>query len=115
MLVTSSRVPIADLRSLGWEHKPEGLCRGDECVPFPADALDQAGTIDVDVLGAHLRRTVVHDNAAGIYAIGPEHGGPTIVDVQAPELTLPDLRDDTMFTLSSLRGKKVVLVSWASW
>jgi len=32
--------------------------------------------------------------------------------VRAPELELPDL-DGNLFRLSSLRGTKVVLVSWA--
>jgi peroxiredoxin len=32
----------------------------------------------------------------------------------APELELPD-RDGNLFKLSSLHGRKVLLVAWASW
>ena len=115
MLATTSRIPIEDLGQLGWENKPEGLCRGDVCVPLPAGAIEAGGTIDLDLLGARLHRSVVHDEAVGLHALGPEYGAPTIAGVDAPELTLPDLRTGQDFSLSTLRGKKVVLVSWASW
>ena len=115
MIVTTSRVPIDDLSALGWEHKPEGLCRGDECVPLPASSIDGARTVDVDLLGQRLRRSVVADPATGVRSIGPEYGATTLTRVAAPDLELPDLVTGQPFRLSSLRGKKVVLVSWASW
>ena len=34
--------------------------------------------------------------------------------LQAPDFTLPDL-DGRMHTLSEHRGRKVLLVTWASW
>jgi hypothetical protein len=40
--------------------------------------------------------------------------GRALATAQAPELTLPDL-DGNVFSLSSLRGQKVIVVSWASW
>ena len=44
---------------------------------------------------------------------GPEAiGGRALATAQAPELVLPDV-DGHEFRLSSLRGQKVVLVSWA--
>jgi hypothetical protein len=56
---------------------------------------------------------VVHDADAGLWAFGPESlGKRALVSAEAPELVLPDL-DGTEFRLSSLRGQKVVLVSWA--
>ena len=60
-----------------------------------------------------LRMAVVHDADAGLWAIGPESlGDRALVTAEAPELTLPDL-DGNEFRLSSLRGQKVVIVSWA--
>jgi hypothetical protein len=56
---------------------------------------------------------VVHDAEAGLWAIGPESfGGHALVSAEAPELALDDI-DGTPFTLSSLRGQKVLIVSWA--
>ena len=40
--------------------------------------------------------------------------GRALATAEAAELELPDL-DGNVFKLSSLRGKKVLLVAWASW
>lgn len=91
----------------GWEIKPEGACRGDVCVPL--------GGGDFDLLAAaeKLRMAVVHDDEAGLWALGPDTvSGRALASAQAPELTLPDVHGEE-FRLSSLRGRKVVLVSWA--
>ena len=48
------------------------------------------------------------------YALGPESGGRVLASAVCPEIRLPDL-DGREFALSSLRGRKVVLVAWASW
>ncbi len=92
----------------GWTIKPEGACKGDVCVPLPSgDGFDLLATTD------RLGMAVVHDVAAGLWAIGPESfGGRALVSADAPDLTLDDV-DGNPFTLSSLHGQKVVIVSWA--
>jgi hypothetical protein len=92
----------------GWEIKPEGACKADVCVPLAAgDGFDLLATTD------RLGMAVVHDADAGLWAIGPESfGGRALVSAEAPELALDDI-DGNPFTLSSLRGQKVVIVSWA--
>lgn len=90
----------------GWEIKPEGACKGDVCVPLP-DGFGLQST------AARLGMAVVQDESSGQWAIGPESiEGRALVTAEAPELVLSDL-DGTEFRLSSLRGKKVVLVAWA--
>jgi hypothetical protein len=93
----------------GWEIKPEGACKGEVCVP-----LGGAGEpFDVARTAGKLGMAVVHDDDAGLWALGPESlGGRALTTVVAPELELPDV-DGKPFRLSSLRGQKVVLVSWA--
>lgn len=93
----------------GWEIKPEGACKGEVCVP-----LGGAGeTFDAAAVAERLRMGVVHDADANLWALGPESlGGRALASVDAPELVLPDI-DGNEFRLSSLRGQKVVLVSWA--
>jgi hypothetical protein len=69
----------------------------------------------VDVLAQRLGMAVVRDEAAGLWAIGPETlTGRTLLDARAPNLTLPDWRGGE-YSLSSSRGRKVIMVAWASW
>jgi hypothetical protein len=92
----------------GWHIKPEGACKGEVCVP-----LGQPGGFDLLATAERLRMAVVHDEQAGLWAIGPETlGERALVSAQAPELVLDDL-EGRPFALSSLRGQKVLLVSWA--
>jgi hypothetical protein len=92
----------------GWEMKPEGACKGDVCVP-----LDRSDGFDVRSTAERLGMALVEDADEGLWAIGPESlGDRALVTAEAPELVLPDL-DGNEFRLSTLRGQKVVIVSWA--
>jgi hypothetical protein len=90
----------------GWEIKPEGACKGEICVPLP-DGFSVAHVAE------RLGMALVRDEELGMWALGPESlGGRALASAAAPELVLPDI-DGNEFRLSSLRGQKVVLVSWA--
>jgi hypothetical protein len=92
----------------GWEIKPEGACRAEVCVP-----LDRSAGFDVVRTAERLGMALVHDDEAGLWALGPETlGDRALTSAEAPELVLDDL-DGTPFRLSSLRGQKVLLVAWA--
>ncbi len=97
----------------GWACKPEGLCKGDVCVSLP-DGTQVDGRLALDVVAERLRMPLVHDEAHHLWALGPESGGRALTTAVVPDITLPD-RDGTPFSLSSLRGQKVLLVAWASW
>jgi hypothetical protein len=91
----------------GWEIKPEGACKGDLCVPLGDSEFDASDA------AARLGMAVVRAENRDRWAIGPETvGGRALATADAPELVLDDL-GGTEFRLSSLRGRKVVLVSWA--
>ena len=97
----------------GWELRPEGACKGERCVPIPE--LDaESPAVDIRVLSDRLGMPIVHDQTHNLYALGPESGGKLLAGAQCPEIVLPDL-ERREFALSSLRGRKVVLVAWASW
>lgn len=99
--------PDAFHEATGWKIEPEGACRGDQCVPLGG------GDFDLLTTAEKLRMAVVHDEDAGVWAIGPDTvAGRALATATAPELVLPDV-DGNEFRLSSLRGRKVVLVSWA--
>lgn len=92
----------------GWEIKPEGACKGEVCVP-----LRGIDGVDVQAIAERLGMAIVADEEESVWAIGPESlGGRALTTARAPELTLDDI-DGTPFSLSSLRGQKVVLVAWA--
>ncbi len=98
----------------GWEPKPEGLCRGEVCVPAPG-SLRADGSVDVAAAAARLGMPLVHDDEHGVWALGPAtatgHALPSAVAADPELATL----DGTPFRLSSLRGRKVVLVAWTSY
>lgn len=112
MIFRAARVSAAELeRATGWRLGPEGLCRDERCVPFPNASPDGIALADV---ARALGMPLVADQASGPWALGPEAGGNALASAVLPEIELPDL-DGTPFRLSSLRGRKVVLVAWASW
>jgi hypothetical protein len=111
-VVTSEPVvTIADFQqATGWELKPEGACRGNECVPLPRPV---SGAVDLREIHAALRMPLVHDAAAGLWVLGPPAGA-VLDSAVAPDVTLPE-RQGGDFTLSSLRGRKIAVVAWAPW
>ena len=98
-------------RQTGWKIKPEGACWGERCIPLREPAAD---TVDLPSIAEQLAMPLVHDEQAGLWALGPESGGKALTSAVAPDLALPDWRGET-FTLRSLRGQKALLVAWASW
>lgn len=115
MIVDSLQLPQDRFeRGTGWELKPEGACRGEVCVPLPAGSVS-GGTVDVTTVATRLGMPVVDDPEHGLWAIGPATatGRALSTAVAAdPELLT---RDGQPFRLSSLRGRKVLLVAWSSY
>jgi hypothetical protein len=98
----------------GWEPKPEGLCRGEVCVPAPGSLHDD-GTIDVQSAAQRLGMPIVHDEEHGVWALGPgTTTGHVLSTAAAPDPELID-RNGNPFRLSSLHGRKVLLVAWSSY
>lgn len=97
----------------GWELKPEGFCKGDICVPAPSQ-LTRDAKLDVTKVASLLQMPMVSDADSGLSAVGPEAMGHSLTTAVAPELELDDV-DGNPFSLSSLHGRKVLLMAWASW
>lgn len=102
-------------RVTGFTLKPEGMCRDDQCVPLPATAVG-GGRVDVEAFWRRLGNPVLSDDARTTWVLGAgaEDANAALAGLIAPDFTLPDL-SGTPRTLSHLRGKKVLLVTWASW
>ena len=109
--------PTALPDALGWEWKPEGLCRGDVCVPVRDRAqLMVGGKLDLGAVAAALGRLVVVDAPAGIAAVAlpKESRREALREHHAPGFMLPDL-DGVEHRLEEWRGKKRLLVAFATW
>jgi hypothetical protein len=97
----------------GWAIKPEGACKGEVCVPLQPGA-SSAGKLDARMLSERLGMPLIRDDDANIWSLGPEAMGRALTTARAPELELPDYTGKP-FRLSSLRGQKVLIVTWSSW
>ncbi|GAB3762262.1 peroxiredoxin [Nocardioides ginsengisegetis] len=91
--------------ALGWTLKPQGLCRGETCVPLLGRSVP-------DALGLLVARDDEHE----VVAVAPSAAtrARELGDGRAPSLTLPDV-DGNPVSFDDLSGAKRVLVTWASW
>jgi hypothetical protein len=106
-----------DLRAAtGWYPQPQGLCRGDACVPLGDGATDAHGRVNVVALAERLNQPVVHDGGRSAWAFGVSSSqrSQELQSLTAPDFTLPDL-DGKLHSLSDYRGKKVFLHSYGSY
>lgn len=112
------RLRAEDVRdALGWELKPEGLCRAGVCIPARGDAdLAAADGIDLAALARLLGRPLALDldERAAYLGSSARERAAQLATLQAPDFTLPDLAG-VPHALSDHRGKKVLLIAYASW
>jgi hypothetical protein len=102
-------------RLTGWVLKPEGLCRDALCVPLP-DAITAAGQVNLAAFWRHLGNPVLSNAAADVWVLGAgaQETSTALSGLAAPDIVLPDLAG-APHSLAALRGKKVLLTTWASW
>jgi hypothetical protein len=98
----------------GWEVKPEGVCAGDTCIPAPPGAGWADGeSFNLSAFARHVGVAEAADPGQEIVAFVPDDRSGLAASTAAPDFTLPDL-DGRPHSLSDYRGKKVVLLTWAS-
>jgi hypothetical protein len=109
--------PRALAAGLGWELKPEGLCRGEVCVPVrDRSALLGPEGVDLAALARLLDRPLAVDGREGVAVLGSAASdrAARLTSLQAPDFTLPYL-SGALHSLSEQRGRKKLLIAWASW
>jgi hypothetical protein len=118
--VTGASVRLAPdaLRdATGWQLKPQGLCQGDVCVPVrDRAALADASGVDLAAFARALDRPLALDVAERVAALGTsaQERGARMATLEAPDFELPDLHG-RRHRLSHHRGKKALLIAYASW
>jgi len=109
--------PDALADALGWRLEAQGLCRGDVCVPVrDRAALETPDGVDLIALARVLDRPLALDAEEGVAVLGAsasDRGG-RLATLEAPDFSLPDL-SGRLHTLADQRGKKTLLIAWASW
>ena len=117
-------VTLADLtRATGFELKPQGVCRKEACYPLPkknrSDYVTKRGSFEWFNLSAFARmlhQAVARDAQFDAWYFGPQPVAQNdfLSTLEAPNFTLPD-STGKLHSLSDYRGKKVLLITWASW
>ena len=102
---------------LGWDLKPEGLCRGDVCVPVrPEAGVEANGQIDFGAVASVLGMSTLVDEEHGLVAVSAPAADrrAALKGRVAPDFALPDL-DGRLRTLEEFKDRKRLLIAFASW
>lgn len=106
----------SDLKRVnGFELKPQGACRDDICIPVPG-SMSRGSSFNLSAFARRAGQTEVVDNESRVWSFGeiPVVRGSFLENRMAPDVTVPD-RKGRPVRLSQFRGRKVLLVTWASW
>ena len=117
-------IPTGDLmRATRFVIKPQGVCRDEVCFPLPknrkAEFISKKGAtiwFNLSEFAKLIKQPFVTDQKNGVWYFGAraaERNG-YLASLEAPNFTLPDL-NGKLHSLADFRGKKTLLVTWASW
>lgn len=129
--VTVAPAPASDLwittgdltRATRFVIKPQGVCRDQLCFPIPktrrAEFISKKGSVtwfNLSEFARLIKQPSASDQKNGVWYFGtrPEEQNGYLASLVAPDFTLPDLNGKP-HSLADFRGKKVLLVTWASW
>lgn len=118
-------ITFADLaRATRFEVKPQGVCRDEICIPLPKTRKQEflrknsgksQDWFNLTAFAQLTHQPVAHDAAASVWYFGLRSDQQQrLASLQAPDFTLPDINGKP-HSLSEFRGKKVFLITWASW
>jgi hypothetical protein len=113
---------LADLkRATGFVIKPQGICRDELCFPIPrgrrsAFLSRQRSTtwFNLSEFARLLRQPVAREAEVWYFGPRPDEQNGFIKSLIAPDFKLPDM-NGRAHSLSDFRGRKVLLLTWASW
>jgi len=117
-------VTMKDLKlATGFVVKPQGVCRDQLCFPLPskrkAEFISKRGAdtwFNLTAFAALVKQPVARDDKNGLWYFGKreDERGTSLASLKAPNFSLPDI-NGKMHSLADYRGKKVLLITWASW
>jgi len=101
----------------GWTVKPEGLCRGAVCIPRALWPEVLGGApIDLADLARMTGQVLALDTDERVAVLSPgaEERAAAMGTLHAPDFTVNTI-DDEAVSLADFRGRKKLLVAFASW
>ena len=117
--VTKADLPMVN----GFELKPEGACLDEICIPIRQNedsnifvTRQNQGWVNVSELARRIQQPLVADYDTQTFSLGaiPAQRQSFVRDAVAPDFELQDWQG-TSYRLSDFKGKKIMLLSWASW
>ena len=110
--------PADFARVSGWQVKEQTLCRDDRCLPLSLHAHLQApdGWIDITAFAQLQQIPLARADDQKVLSVGTAVEDHLLFgsNAMAPDFTLPDYTG-ALHSLSDYRGRKILLVVWASW
>lgn len=117
-------VTLKDLtRATRFIVKPQGICRDELCFPIPkgrkAEFISKRDNVEwfnLSEFARLVKQPSARDDKNGVWYFGKreDERGTYLASLEAPNFTLPDMTGH-LHSLSDYRGKKVLLITWASW
>jgi len=107
----------------GFEIKPQGVCLDELCIPLRQDEDSEMfvtrqgqSWFNMTELARRLEQTFVLDSEHSVWSFGelPLKRTAFLESARAPDFALED-RDGNVVRLSDFLGKKVLILTWASW
>jgi hypothetical protein len=107
----------------GFEIKPEGACYQDICIPLKQNAdndlyvnRDGQAWFNASGFANKVQQAFVRDAESQVWSFGmvPTARKAFLESAIAPDFELTDRNGDQV-KLSSLRGNKILIITWASW
>lgn len=119
--LANSRVQKGDLwieskdlpRINQFEVKPQGACREDICIPLGKD-LKNKGWFNLSGFARKLKQSVVNEGSIWSLSEMPVLRTGFVESRVAPDFAVKDRKGATV-QLKDFRGRKVLLLTWASW
>ena len=99
----------------GFELKPQGACRADLCIPIPK-TLMRGDYFNLTAFAKKAGQAVVAEPGARVWSFGEMQalGGGLANSRIAPDFEVPD-RLGRPVHLAGFRGRKALVITWASW
>jgi hypothetical protein len=99
----------------GFALKPQGACRADLCIPIPKD-MTRGDYFNLSAFAKRAGQPVVTEPAARVWSFGEMQalGGGLANSRIAPDFEVPD-RVGRPVHLAGFRGRKALVITWASW
>ena len=93
--------------------KPQGACREDVCIPLPK-ALKRNGWLNLSGFARKVRQSVVNEGPLWSFGEMPVLRMGFLESRAAPGFAVLNRQGQTV-RLNDFRGRKILLLTWASW